>query len=87
MRTRALLPLLHSLLPLVALLVAGSGALSGPSAQPVALPPPQELLRGIYKELAPPASSATSTTSARTGATSASSCDRCTRARTTSIAS
>jgi hypothetical protein len=47
-RTRALPPLL---LPLVAVLVvAGSGALSGPSAQPVALPPPQELLRGIYKE-------------------------------------
>src|SRR4030095_8079421 len=57
MRTRALLPLLHSMLPLGALplvavlVVAGSGALSGPSAQPVALPPPQELLRGIYKEL------------------------------------
>ena len=52
MRTRTLLPLLHSLLPLVAVLVvAGSGALSGPSAQPVAPPPPQELLRGIYKEL------------------------------------
>ena len=52
MRTRALLPLLHSLLPLVAVLVvAGSGALSRSRAQPVALPPPQELLRGIYKEL------------------------------------
>ncbi len=51
MRTRALLPLLYSL-PLVAVLVvAGSGGLSGPSAQPVALPPQQELLRGIYKEL------------------------------------
>ena len=51
MRTRALLPLLYSL-PLVAvLLVAGSGSLSGPSAQPVALPPHQELLRAIYKEL------------------------------------
>jgi hypothetical protein len=51
-RTRALPPLL---LPLVAVLVvAGSGALSGPSAQPVALPPPQELLRGIYKELLSP---------------------------------
>ena len=52
MRTRALLPLLHSLLPLVAVLVvAGSGGLSRPGAQPVALTPPQELLRGIYKEL------------------------------------
>ena len=41
MRTRAFVPLLHSL-PLVAVLVvAGSGALSGPSAQPAALPPPQ----------------------------------------------
>ena len=52
MRTRTLRPLLHSLLPVVAVLVvAGSGALSGASAQPVTLPPPQELLRGIYKEL------------------------------------
>ena len=50
MRTRR--ALLHSLLPLVAmLLVAGSGALSGPSAQPAALAPPQERLREIYKEL------------------------------------
>ena len=50
MRTRALPPVLYSL-PLIAVfVVAGSGGLSGPSAQPVA-PPHQELLRGIYKEL------------------------------------
>ena len=50
MRTRSLRTLLLSL-PLAAVLVVASGALSGPSAQPVALTPPQELLRGIYKEL------------------------------------